>query len=76
MAKTKKMDFKKMAKKELSKQIKEFLQSMGIEVEDGIMYGFTEGTLVAHMEQTDIQIKLITPKAGIVRYEIIEEVEE
>ena len=68
--KSKKVDVKKLAKQELSNLIKEFLIEKGIEVSSNAEdYGFTRGTLVVHMENTDVQVKLITPKAGLERYQ-------
>ena len=79
--KGKKVDVKKLAKQELSNLIKEFLIEKGIEVSSNAEdYGFTQGTLVVHMEKTDVQVKLITPKAGLERYQqviyVTEEEEE
>ena len=69
-AKGKKVDVKKAAKQELSNLFKEFLIEKGIEVSDNAEdYAFTQGTLVVHMEKTDVQVKLITPKAGLERYQ-------
>ena len=76
-AKGKKVDVKKVAKQELSNLIKEFLMEKGIEVSSNAEdYGFTQGTLVVHMENTDVQVKLITPKAGLYRYQQVEYVTE
>ncbi len=78
--KAKKIDVKKAAKEELSKLLVEFLTAQGIEVKDNAEdFGFTGGTLVAQMENTDVQIKFITPKAGLERYQevvYVDEVEE
>lgn len=69
-AKGKKVDVKKVAKQELSDLFKEFLLEKGIEVSSNAEdFGFTQGTLVVHMEKTDVQVKLITPKAGLDRYQ-------
>ena len=73
---TKKVDVKKVVKLEVSVKVAEFLESIGISVEQGTDYGFTEGTLVAHLEKADVQIKLITPKAGIDRYQKLEDEED
>ena len=73
---TKKVDFKKAAKAGVSTQIREFFENQGIEVGNGVDYGCTDGTLVLHMEKCDVQVKLITPKAGLERYELLEEEEE
>lgn len=72
----KKVDFKKAAKAVVSAQIREFFENQDIEVGNGVDYGFTDGTLVLHMEKCDVQVKLITPKAGLERYEILEDEEE
>lgn len=79
--KSKKVDVKKLAKQELSDLFKEFLMEKGIEVSSNAEdFGFTQGTLVVHMEKTDVQVKLITPKAGLERYQqviyVTEEEEE
>ena len=69
-AKGKKVDVKRVAKQELSNLFKEFLMEKGIEVSDNAEdFAFTQGTLVVHMEKTDVQVKLITPKAGLDRYQ-------
>ena len=74
MAKTvKKVDPKAIAKNSLMDSLKSFLESQDLEVLDGKTYGFTAGTLIVRMEDTDIQLKPITPKAGVTRYEVVEE---
>lgn len=71
--KVKKVDVKKEAKLELSALFAEFLASKGIEVDPNHEdYGFTAGTLVVRMEKTDVQVKLVTPKAGLDRYKVVE----
>lgn len=76
-AKGKKVDVKKVAKQELSNLLKEFLIEKGIEVSDNAEdFAFTQGTLVVHMEDTDVQVKLITPKAGLKRYQQVVYVNE
>lgn len=73
----KKVDVKKVTKMEVSTQIAEMFATVGIEVGTGVDYGFTEGTLVLHMEKCDVQVKIITPKAGVDRYEkLVDEEEE
>ena len=71
MKKTKKIDVKKEAKRGLSELIGQLLNSSDIAIERGTEFGFTEGTIVAHLDEVDVQIKLITPKAGLTRYEKI-----
>ena len=69
-AKGKKVDVKRAAKQELSNLFKGFLMEKGIEVSSNAEdFAFTQGTLVVHMEKTDVQVKLITPKAGLDRYQ-------
>jgi len=72
----KKVDMKKVSKIEVSAKVRELFEGLGIIVNDGLDYGFTEGTLVLNMEKCDIQVKLIAPKAGLERYEQLEEEEE
>ena len=69
----KKIDVKKVTKLDVSSKVLEALETLGFKVSDGEGFGFTEGTLVAHMDKCDIQIKFISPKAGIERYEKVEE---
>lgn len=71
MKKTKKIDVKKEAKRGLSECIGQLLSSNDISIEKGTEFGFTEGTIVAHLDDVDVQIKLITPKSGLTRYEKI-----
>lgn len=71
MAKEKKVDIKKVAKENLSAKLLAFLAAEGfIATNDTVDYGFTNGTILVSDTDTDIQIKLITPKAGINRYEV------
>lgn len=72
----KKVDVKKVTKMSVSAQITEFFTGLGVEILDGKDFGFTEGTLVLRGEKCDVQIKLITPKAGVERYELLVEEEE
>ena len=73
----KKVDVKKVTKLEVSQLIKDMFNGLdlgeGISIEDGIDYGFTEGSLVFKGAKCDVQIKLITPKAGVDKYEVITE---
>ena len=71
MKKTKKIDIKKEAKRVLSELIGQLLNSTDVAIERGTDFGFTEGTIVAHLNDVDVQIKLITPKSGLTRYEKI-----
>ena len=80
MAKTtKKVDLKKVAKVNVSKAIATALTEAGFEVlTNSGDFGFTEGTLVVRDKDTDVQVKFIVPKAGLVRYEevVVEEDED
>ena len=71
--KTKKTDVKAIRKIDLSKNIKEALSKHDVEVLDGALFGFTAGSLVARFHDIDVQIKLITCKAGVNRYEELED---
>jgi hypothetical protein len=70
---TKKVDYKKVEKTKVMEIIKEALEAAGYTTIDGIDCGFTSGTLVAQGDKCDIQIKPITPKAGVDRYDVLEE---
>ena len=75
--KAKKVDVKKAAKAELSALFADFLREKGYEVNENYAdFAFTAGTLVVGMENTDIQVKLITPKAGLERYAPVVYVDE
>lgn len=65
MKKTKKIDVKKVAKENLQAKMLEWFASIGYDAEDGTEYGFTTGTSVVHLPDTDIQIKLVTPAAKV-----------
>lgn len=72
--KIKKVDVKLQAKLKVMEVIKEKLAESGFEVLDNAeSFGFTKGTLVIRDEICDIQIKPITPKQGVTRYEVEEE---
>ena len=69
---TKKVDVKKVSKLELSKMLADFLLEKGVTVHTNAEdYGFTEGTLVVETEACDVQVKFITPKAGVTKYEVV-----
>lgn len=74
--KTKKVNPKDIAKKEVMEIIHNALRENGIEFEDGANYGMTKGTIVVSHKIADVQIKPISPKAGLDRYELAEEEEE
>ena len=72
MKKTKKVNPKDTLKTSIKNEIREKLGMIGT-IEDGSEYGFTKDTLVLHSDTYDVQIKLITPKSGVDRYEKMEE---
>lgn len=79
MAKTKKV--KKVNPKDVAKErvmavIRESLEQVDIDYEDGAEFGMTKGTIVVHLDGYDVQIKPIAPKAGLDKYEKLAEDEE
>jgi hypothetical protein len=73
-AKVKKVDVKKVAKLAVSEVIANALKEAGYTVNaNHAAYGFTDGTLVVTTADTDVQVKLIAPKAGAARYAVIED---
>ena len=72
----KKVDVKKVEKERIAQIVREALEAAGYDVADGADYGFTGGTLVAKGAKVDVQIKPITPKAGVDRYETLEDEDE
>ena len=75
MAKTKKVDVKAIEKARIMEIVKDALMVAGISTLDGDEYGMTKGTLIARTDICDVQIKPITPKAGVERYEVEVEAE-
>ena len=74
--KRKKVNPKDLAKEKVMAIIRESLEQVGIEYEDGTEYGMTKGTIIVHVDDYDVQIKPITPKAGLNRYQKVEYEEE
>lgn len=73
--KDKKVNPKDILKTTIKNAIKDSLSSYG-EILDGKDFGFTKDTLVARTAEYDVQIKIITPKTGELRYKTEEESEE
>lgn len=71
--KAKKVNPKDIAKQEVMAIIQKALEENGFELKDGVDYGMTKGTIIVSHKIADIQIKPISPKAGVDRYEIAEE---
>lgn len=73
---TKKVNEKDIAKDEIMAIIQKALEENGISFKDGVDYGMTKGTIIVEHEKADVQIKPITPKAGLTRYQEVVIVEE
>jgi len=73
---TKKVNEKDIAKDEIMAIIHKALEENGISFKDGVDYGMTKGTIIVEHEKADVQIKPITPKAGLTRYQEVVYVEE
>jgi hypothetical protein len=74
--KTKKVNEKDIAKNEVMAIIQKALEENGIDFKDGVDYGMTKGTIIVEHEKADVQIKPISPKAGLERYQEIVYVED
>lgn len=73
----KKVDVKKVEKDKVMEIVRAALVAAGYGVDDGADFGFTAGTVVVKGAKCDVQIKPITPKAGVDRYEaLVDEDEE
>ena len=73
---TKKVNEKDIAKEEIMAIIHKALEDNGISFKDGVDYGMTKGTIIVEHEKADVQIKPITPKAGLIRYQEVIYTEE
>ena len=73
--KAKKVNPKDIAKTEVMAIIEKALLENGYTIADGTEYGMTKGTIIVNHKIADIQIKPISPKAGLDRYETLEEEE-
>lgn len=60
----KKVNVSAMRKESVSLDLKELYTGMGFEVSEGSDYGFS-GSIIVHFPDTDVQIKMITPKAQL-----------
>lgn len=73
----KKVDVKQVTKDKVMAIVTEALTAAGFTVENGVDFGFTKGTVVVRSEKCDVQLKPITPKAGVDAYEkLVDEDEE
>lgn len=71
--KTKKINPKDTQKNEVMAVVREALMNAGYEVLDGEDFAMTKGTVVIRAGVCDVQLKPITPKAGIDRYEVVDD---
>ena len=76
IVRTKKVNVKDVAKSEIMAIIQNTLTEKGIELKDGAEYGMTKGTIIVEHEKADVQIKPISPKAGLERYQEVVFVED
>lgn len=68
---------KELLKNEIRKNIIESFKQCDIKFDENSEdYGMTKGTLIVHGESCDLQIKFITPKSGIDRYEMLADDED
>lgn len=72
----KKVNVKDVAKNEIMAIIQNTLTEKGIEFKDGVEYGMTKGTIIVEHDKADVQIKPISPKAGLERYQEVVFVED
>ena len=72
----KKVNVKNQAKDEIMTIIQEALEKEGISFKDGVDYAMTNGTIIVEHKLADVQIKPISPKAGLERYQEIKVVYE
>lgn len=71
--KMKKINPKDTQKNEVMTVVREALANAGFEVLDGEDFAMTKGTVVVRAGVCDVQLKPITPKAGIDRYEVVDD---
>ena len=71
-----KVNPKDVAKERVMAIIRESLEQVDIDYEDGAEYGMTKGTIVVHVDGYDVQIKPIAPRAGLKSYQKVEYEEE
>lgn len=71
--KTKKTNPKDTQKNEVMTVVREALANAGYEILDGEDFAMTKGTVVVRAGVCDVQLKPITPKAGIDRYEVVDD---
>lgn len=70
--KVKNVNVKDVAKNEILAIVSKALNDAGFEVKDGVRFGFTNSTVVVSTDVCDVQVKLISTKVGVTRYEEVE----
>ena len=71
--KIKKINPKDTQKNEVMNVVRDALTKAGYEILDGEDFATTKGTVDVRAGVCDVQLKPITPKAGIDRYEVVED---
>lgn len=71
--KIKKINPKDTQKNEVMNVVRDALTKAGYEILDGEDFAMTKGTVVVRAGVCDVQLKPITPKAGVDRYEVVED---
>ena len=71
--KIKKINPKDTQKNEVMTVVRDALVKAGYEILDGEDFAMTKGTVVVRAGVCDVQLKPITPKAGVDRYEVVED---
>lgn len=71
--KTKKINPKDTQKNEVMTVVREALANAGYEILDGEDFAMTKDTVVVRAGVCDVQLKPITPKAGIDRYDVVDD---
>ena len=72
----KKVNVKDQAKTEIMAIIHKALEKEGLSYKDGVDYAMTNGTIIVEHKLADVQIKPISPKAGLERYQEVKIVYE
>lgn len=65
----KKVNVKNQAKDEVMAIIEKALEEQGIKFKNGVDYAMTNGTIIVEHKLADVQIKPISPRAGLDRYQ-------
>ena len=74
--KTKKINPKDIQKSEVMSVVRDALTSAGYEILDGENFAMTKETIVVRANECDVQLKPITPKQDIKRYDEVDAEQE